>query len=146
MNEKFIKLAIREAEKARNIGEVPVGAVIVKDNKVISKAHNFKEKNNCVIDHAEILSIKKAEKKLKNWRLDDCILYTTLFPCPMCASAIQQARICEVIYISSSNNSYIDYNSKNILTDTNSNHVVKISKYCYNISILDDFFKILREK
>ena len=146
MNEKFIKIALKEAKKAKDIGEIPVGAVIVRNGIIISKAHNLKESNNCVLDHAEIISIKKANKKLNDWRLDNCTLYTTLFPCPMCASAIQQSRISEVVYICNSNNQYIDSNSKNILTNSCSNHVVKVTKYDYNTNLLYDFFKKLRKK
>lgn len=98
MNDKFMLVAINEAEKALNLGEVPVGAVIVKDNKIIAKAYNIKEKNMCVTAHAEILAIEKASRKLKNWRLDGCDIYITLEPCPMCASAIKQARISNVYF------------------------------------------------
>ena len=73
--------------------EIPVGAVIVKDNVVIAKAHNMKETNKNVIDHAEIMAIIEASKVLNNWRLEECDIYITLDPCPMCASAIKQARI-----------------------------------------------------
>jgi len=93
MQELFIKEAIREAYKALKLNEVPVGAVIVKDNKIISRAFNLKEKLKDPTAHAEILAIKKACKVLNNWRLSGCSLYVTLEPCPMCASAIAQARI-----------------------------------------------------
>lgn len=86
-------LAFKEAEKAYRRGEVPVGAVIVKNGKVIAKAYNKKENTHCAVNHAEIIAIRKASKSLKNWRLDDCDIYVTLEPCPMCASAIKQARI-----------------------------------------------------
>lgn len=98
MNEKFMLMAIEEAKKAVMMGEVPVGAVIVKNDIVIAKAYNKKEKLNCVTKHAEILVVEKAAKKLKNWRLNGCDLYVTLEPCPMCASAIKQARINHVYY------------------------------------------------
>ena len=93
MNLIYMDLAFREAEKAYKRGEVPVGAVIVKNGKVIAKAYNKKEKTFCAVNHAEIIAIKRASKKNKNWRLDDCDIYVTLEPCPMCASAIKQARI-----------------------------------------------------
>ncbi len=98
MKEKYMLIAIAEAEKALKLGEVPVGAVIVKDDNIISKAYNKKEKNQMVTSHAEILAIEKASKKLKNWRLEDCELYVTLEPCPMCASAIKQSRIKKIYY------------------------------------------------
>ncbi len=78
--------------------EIPIGAVIVKDNKIISKAHNTREKTQIATHHAEILAIEKACKKLKSWRLDDCDLYVTLEPCPMCAGAILNARIRNVFF------------------------------------------------
>lgn len=104
MNDKYMEIAISEAKKARKSGEVPVGAVIVKNDKVIAKAHNLVEKNrNCLL-HAELVAIKKASKKLKNWRLLDCTMYVTLEPCKMCKSAISLSRISKVIYSSDSNN------------------------------------------
>lgn len=93
MNLEYMDLAFKEAEKAYKCGEVPVGAVIVKNNKVIAKSYNKKEKSHCAVNHAEILAIKQASKNLKNWRLENCDIYVTLEPCPMCASAIKQARI-----------------------------------------------------
>lgn len=93
MDFEYMEIAFKEAEKAYRHGEVPVGAVIVKNGKIIAKSYNKKEKMHCSIGHAEILAIKKASKLLKNWRLDDCDIYVTLEPCPMCASAIKQARI-----------------------------------------------------
>ncbi len=98
MNLKYMELAIQEAKKAYKSGEIPVGAVIVKEDKIIAKAHNQKEKNKNVICHAEMIAIKKASKKINNWRLSNCDIYITLFPCPMCASAIQQSRIKNVYY------------------------------------------------
>lgn len=88
-----MKEAIIEAKKAFLKEEVPVGAVIVKDNKIIARAHNLKETNEDITGHAEILALKGASNKLKNWRLSGCDMYVTLEPCPMCASAIVQSRI-----------------------------------------------------
>lgn len=93
MKIEYMELAYQEALKGYESGEVPVGAVIVKNDEVIATAHNLKEKNSCCIYHAEILAVMEASYKLKNWRLDDCDIYVTLEPCPMCASAIKQARI-----------------------------------------------------
>ena len=98
MHEKIMKLAIKEAKKALKYDDVPVGAVIIKNNKVIAKAHNKKEKTKNVINHAEIIAISKACKKLKKWRLDDCEIYVTMEPCMMCSGAIEQARIKTIIY------------------------------------------------
>lgn len=98
MNEYYMNIAIKEAKKAYKYEEVPVGAVIVKNNKIISKAYNKKEKTKDVIKHAEIIAISKACKKLKNWRLDECELYITMEPCMMCSGAIEQSRIKKIVY------------------------------------------------
>ncbi|EJO5348940.1 nucleoside deaminase [Clostridium botulinum] len=92
----YIKYAISEAKKAEKIGEVPVGAIIVKENKIIAQSHNLKETLKDPTAHAEILAIKEACNILKNWRLKGCKMYVTLEPCVMCASAIIQARISEL--------------------------------------------------
>lgn len=93
MNEKYMQIALREAKRSFNLNEVPIGAVIVKDDIIIAKAHNTRNKTQKAINHAEILVISKACKKLKSWRLEDCDIYVTLEPCPMCAGAILNARI-----------------------------------------------------
>lgn len=98
MKNKFIGEAYKEAVKAMEEDEVPVGAVIVKDGKIIARAHNKKEKNNNPMGHAEIECIKKACKKMKNWYLKDCELYVTLEPCVMCSGAIINARISKVYF------------------------------------------------
>jgi tRNA(adenine34) deaminase len=91
--------ALIEAEKAYRLDEVPVGAVVVdKDGAILSRAHNLKEKNHNPCGHAEILAITEASKKINNWRLVDCTIYVTLEPCPMCLSALVQARIGTLIY------------------------------------------------
>ena len=95
----FFEIALKEAQKAFDKNEVPVGAVIIKNNKILSKAHNKKEELKNVFSHAEILAIKKASKKIGDWRLKDCIMFVTLKPCSMCLSAIQQSRINKVFYI-----------------------------------------------
>lgn len=97
MNDKYMEIAINEAKKAKKSGEVPVGAVIVKNDKVIAKAHNLVEKkHNCLL-HAELIAIKKASKKLKNWRLLNCTMYVTLEPCMMCTGAIIQSRMSRLV-------------------------------------------------
>lgn len=144
MNE-FIKILLEEAKKAYNDNEVPIGSIIVKNNKIISKAHNLKETKNNVLCHAELLAINNACSKLKNWRLNDCILYTTLFPCPMCASAIQQARIKKVIYLNNSNNNFAQNISNEILSNKNSNHQVLIEKLDLEDDLINSFFKKIRD-
>ena len=98
MNKKYMKIAIMQAKKALKNNEVPVGAVIIKDNKIISKAYNKKEKTKNSTKHAEIIAISKACKKLKNWRLEDCEIYVTMEPCMMCSGAIEQSRIKKIVY------------------------------------------------
>ena len=95
---EYMKVAYKQAQKALEIDEVPVGAVIVKNGKVIAKAYNKKETTNDPLGHAELLAIKKACKKLNNWRLIDCELYVTLEPCAMCVGAIIHSRIKKVYY------------------------------------------------
>ena len=95
--EKYIKLALKEAQKALLKDEVPIGCVIVKDDKIISRGHNLRETKNDVTKHAEIVAIEKACKKLGSWRLVDCEIYVTLEPCQMCAGAIVQSRLGKVV-------------------------------------------------
>lgn len=98
MDEKYMKKALKQAAKAFGKGDVPVGAVIVKNGKVIATAYNKKEETKDVTDHAEIIAIRKACKALDDWRLNDCQMYVTLEPCPMCMGAIEQARITRLVY------------------------------------------------
>lgn len=142
MNEDkyYMEIALKEATKAYKKGEIPIGAVIVKNGKIIAKAHNLKERKNKVTKHAEILVIEKACEKLKNWRLIGCDIYITMFPCPMCASAINQARISKIVY-----GAIPDYADKElinkILNDKNYGNVVKIVE---NIEV-EECTKILKQ-
>ena len=103
-DEEYMDLAIVEAKKAYRKDEVPVGSIVVDDTgKIIGRGFNKKIKTKCVDAHAEIIAIKKACKKMGDWRLNNCSIYTTLEPCPMCASAIEQSRINQVIYGASRN-------------------------------------------
>jgi tRNA(adenine34) deaminase len=94
----FMKEALKEARKAAKKGEVPIGAVVVKEDKIIGRGHNLRESANDPTAHAEIIAIRKASKKLKNWRLASCTLYVTVEPCIMCAGAIVLARIDRLVY------------------------------------------------
>ena len=149
MPEKFMKEALKEAKKAYEKDEVPVGAVIVKDGKIIARAYNLKETKLDTTCHAEILAIKKASKKLNSWRLEDCEMYVTLEPCSMCAGALIQSRI-KKVYIGT-----MDYKTGacgsvlNLLEDYTFNHKVEyetgiLKGECEKI--LQDFFKELRKK
>ena len=113
MNKEYLDLAIDYAKQAFDCNEVPIGAVIVKDNKVIGYGYNQKENKQSVVEHAEIIAIKMAEQTLNNWRLNDCDIYVSLDPCPMCASAIKQARI-KNVYSAVSN---LDENNLKIITN-----------------------------
>jgi len=98
IDEKFMLLALKEAEKSAALDEVPVGAIIVKDNKVIARGHNLREKSNDPTSHAEINAIRKACKKLGSWRLEDCTIYVTIEPCSMCAGTLLWTRIKKIVY------------------------------------------------
>lgn len=147
-NEKFMKEALKQAKQAYNKLEVPVGAVIVKDGKIIAKAYNQKECKNDTTNHAEILAIKKASKKLNSWRLIDCDMYVTLEPCSMCAGALIQSRVRKVYIGAQDAKTGACGSVLNLLEDYKFNHVVEVENgilkdECENL--LKDFFKKLRE-
>ncbi len=110
--EKYMELALLEAKKAYKKGDVPIGCVIVKDNKIIAKSHNTREKTNIVTNHAEIIAINKACKRLKNWRLIGCTIYVTKQPCDMCLSAIKQARMECLVYGTENDEKVVNYKTK----------------------------------
>ena len=127
-SEKFMKEALREAKKAYCKEEVPVGAVIVKDGKIIARAHNLKETKCSSICHAEILAIEKACKKLGAWRLTNCDMYVTLEPCTMCTGALINSRI-RKLYIGTNDEKTGACGSKiNLLEDVVFNHRVEIER------------------
>ncbi len=95
---KFMKAAVKQAEKAESIGEVPIGCVIVREGKIVARGYNRRMTDESTLAHAEITAIRKACRKAGDWRLEDCTLYVTLEPCPMCAGAIVQARIPRVVF------------------------------------------------
>lgn len=97
--DKYTLELLKEAKKSLKSKDVPVGALITSCGKIISKAHNTKEKHNSVIEHAELIALKKACKKKKTWHLDDCEIYTTLKPCEMCLGAIKAAHIKKIYYL-----------------------------------------------
>ncbi len=149
MEEKFMKEALKEAQKALAIEEVPVGAVIVKDGKIIARAHNTKETKKDATCHAEILAIQKACKKLGAWRLIDCEMYVTLEPCSMCAGALINSRI-KKLYIGTDDNKTGACGSVlNLLEDYKFNHKIEVQKYILKDDaekLLKEFFKFLRER
>lgn len=138
-DEYYMGLAILEAKKAYKRKEVPVGAIVVDaTGRVIGYGYNQKEKNKLIYAHAEIIAIKNASKRIKDWRLNGCSIYTTLEPCPMCASAIEQSRIDKVFYGASR----LEKNNKKII-----DHILKNTKIRKNVrvdecsNLLTDFFK-----
>ena len=148
MEEKYMKEALKEAKKAYDKLEIPVGAVIVKQGKIIARAHNQKETKFDTTKHAEILAIQKASRKLGSWRLLDCEMYVTLEPCSMCAGALINSRI-KKVYIGTMDEKTGAVGSVlNLLDDYKFNHEVKfetgiLQKECEKL--LKDFFKDLRK-
>lgn len=143
----FMQEAIKQAKLAFKKNEVPVGAIIVKDGKIIAKAHNLKEAKKNSLFHAEILAINKACKRLKNNRLKDCEMYITLEPCIMCAGAIVMSRI-KKIYIGASDEKYGAIYSKSKVLELESNHKVEYEKDILKeecSSLIKEFFNKLRK-
>lgn len=148
-NEYYMKLALKEARKAYKHNEVPVGAIIVSNGKIIAKGNNQRENSGDVTKHAELITIRKASKKKKDWRLNDCTMYVTLFPCPMCASAIVQSRISKLVIGTST----MDLKNKEIVNliflDSIKNKKIILEENVLEnecSDILKSFFKMQRQK
>ena len=144
MEIKFMKLAIAQALKAEKLDEVPIGAVMVKDGKVIARAHNQMEKTQLATAHAEILAINKACKKLKSWRLDGLEMYVTIEPCAMCAGAIVNSRIKKVYFGAYEKKSGCAESKYPVLIDSGLNHKTEFiggieQETCANI--IKNYFK-----
>jgi len=145
---KYMKEALKEANKAYTIGEIPIGAVIVQNGRIISRGYNKKELQNDPTNHAEILAIKKASKKLSSWRLNSCDMYVTLEPCTMCAGAIIQARIGRLYFGAKDPKAGAAGSVINIFDVEDFNHKTEIHYGLLEDScsqILKDFFKTLRD-
>lgn len=142
----YMELAYEAAEKAYYNGEIPVGAVIVKNDQIISIAYNQKEKLKSPIKHAEIIAIEKACEKLDTWRLNDCVMYVTMEPCVMCCGAMIQSRINKIYYLIENEKFGGVESIKNILGNNKYNHSVMYEKYDNNDlkmkmqQMLRDFF------
>jgi tRNA(adenine34) deaminase len=141
---KFMRQAIKQAQRAESIDEVPIGAIIVLDGKVIARAYNRKETDNLSTSHAEILAINKASKKLKSWRLDNAEMYVTLEPCPMCAGAIVGARIKKLYFGAYEKKSGSAVSKFSVLTESGLNHTTDfeggvLEEECSNI--IKNYFK-----
>lgn len=146
---KFMKEALKEAQKSYKKEEIPVGAIIVKDGKIIARGHNLKETKTDPTKHAEIIAIQKACKKLQTWRLTGCTMYVTLEPCSMCAGSLIQSRIDKVVIGTMDEKTGACGSVLNLLADYKFNHIVQIEtgimqEECKKI--LQQFFKELRAK
>jgi len=145
--EKFMLEAIKEAKKAQAEAEVPIGAVVVRDGVVIARAHNQKNKQSNTLKHAELVAIEKAMKKLNDWHLNNCDLFVTLEPCPMCAGACINARINSVVFGAFDPKAGCCGTLYNLCEDKRFNHRPKVvggvcEEEC--ASLLSDFFKSIR--
>ena len=143
----FMQAAITEAKKAQAKGEVPIGAVVVHQGKIVGRGHNLRETTNDSLTHAEVLAIQAANKALASWRLEDCQLFVTLEPCPMCTGAILNSRLSEVYYGASDLKAGVCGTIMNLLDDPRLNHQAKVEKGTCQaecLALLQNFFKQLR--
>lgn len=147
--ERFMKEAIRQAKKALALQEVPIGCVIVADGKIIARGYNRRNTDKNTLSHAELNAIRKASKKLGDWRLEGCTMYVTLEPCQMCAGALVQSRIDEVVIGSMNPKAGCAGSVLNLLEMDGFNHQVKVTRGILEeecSTMLSDFFKELRER
>lgn len=148
-DEKYMKAALREAKKAYALDEVPIGCVIVRENKIIARGYNRRNTDKNTLAHAELAAIKKASKKTGDWRLEDCIMYVTLEPCQMCAGAIVQSRLGKVVIGSMNPKAGCAGSVLNLLQMKEFNHQVEmvtgvLEEECS--AMLSEFFRQLRER
>ena len=147
--ERFMKEAVRQAKKALALDEVPIGCVIVHEGQIIARGYNRRNTDKNTLSHAELNAIRKASKKLGDWRLEGCTMYVTLEPCQMCAGALVQSRIDEVVIACMNPKAGCAGSVINILEMEGFNHKVKVEKGVLEeecSQMLSDFFKTLREK
>ncbi|MCH4383294.1 tRNA adenosine(34) deaminase TadA [Staphylococcus haemolyticus] len=148
-DEYYMKLAIEEAKKAQKLGEVPIGAIIVKNNEVIASAHNLRETAQLPTAHAEHIAIERASKVVGSWRLEECKLYVTLEPCVMCAGAIVMSRIPKVVYGATDPKGGCSGSLMNLLEESRFNHRAEVIKGVLEQEcgdLLRNFFLELRLK
>lgn len=149
LDEKYMRIALKEAQKAAILDEVPVGAVIVKDGKILSKGHNLREKTSDPTSHAEVNAIRKACKKLNSWRLEDATIYVTIEPCSMCAGTLLQCRIGRIVYGADDPKGGAIHSSLELFSSKNINHHPEIvggvlKEECS--SLISNYFKSKRTK
>jgi len=145
----FMKQALEEAQQAALLGEVPIGAVLVYEGKIIARAHNLRETTQNATTHAELLVIQEACKKIGSWRLENTTLYVTLEPCPMCAGAILQSRVPRVVYGARDQKAGCVDSLYRLLNDERFNHECDVTEGILAEEcgqILTDFFKALRDR
>lgn len=148
-DEKYMKEAIRQAKKARSLEEVPIGCVIVYEDQIIARGYNRRNTDKMTLSHAELIAIKKASKKIGDWRLEGCTMYITLEPCQMCAGAIVQARVSRVVVGSMNPKAGCAGSVLNILQMEQFNHQVELETGVLQeecSAMLRDFFRELRQK
>jgi tRNA(adenine34) deaminase len=148
-DEYFMKEAIKEAKKAEVLAEVPIGAIIVMDGRIISRAHNLRESNQSAVAHAELLAIEHACKETGSWRLENATLYVTLEPCAMCSGAIILSRVDRVVYGAADPKGGCAGTFMNLLQDERFNHQSKVTSGVMETEcgqLLSDFFRQLRER
>lgn len=148
-DEKYMRLAIAEAKKAAQKDEVPIGAVIVHEQEVIATGHNKRESSQRSLSHAELIAIERANERVGSWRLEDCTLYVTLEPCPMCAGALVQSRIKRVVYGAKDPKAGCVGTLMDLVSDERFNHQVEwtsgvLEAPCRNL--LTNFFQTLRQR
>ena len=149
LKEKYMKAALKEAKKAYMLDEVPIGCVIVQDDKIIARGYNRRNTDNNTLAHAELTAIRKASKKTGDWRLEDCTMYITLEPCQMCAGAIVQSRMKDVVIGAMNPKAGCAGSILNLLQMQQFNHQVEITKGVLEeecSSMISQFFAELREK
>ncbi|WP_407272233.1 tRNA adenosine(34) deaminase TadA [Radiobacillus sp. PE A8.2] len=147
-DEEFMEMAIQEAKKAETLGEVPIGAIIVYQDEVIATAFNLREALQTTASHAELIAIDKANEKIGSWRLEECTLYVTLEPCPMCAGAILQSRIPRVVFGAYDSKAGCVGSLMNLLEDSRFNHRAEVTGGVMEETcgkLLSDFFRRLRD-
>ncbi|MCM3631558.1 tRNA adenosine(34) deaminase TadA [Paenibacillus glycanilyticus] len=148
-DQAWMQLAIEEAKKAEQIGEVPIGAILVKDGEIVGRGYNLRETNHDPTAHAEMVAIREACERLGAWRLLDCTLYVTLEPCPMCAGAIVQSRVKRVVYGTGDPKAGCAGTLMNLLQEPRFNHETELTTGILQsecAELLTNFFRNLRNK
>ena len=149
IHERFMREAIKQAKKAEDLDEVPIGCVIVHEGKIIARGYNKRNTMTSTLAHAELLAIRKACKKLGDWRVEECTMYITLEPCQMCAGAIVQARIPRVVIGASNKKAGCAGSIINLLQMEQFNHQVELTKGVLEeecSQMMKDFFRAMRKK